>query len=158
MKRNWISILAAPLIAAVACVSCQSSSDKEKTSEAPKGYKSFKSGAVSDSEYSQWMSKADLRIIHENNKQGDYFACIEGRNNGGMLEYRHVTRPFPSDKFAEWAVFWGLSSDEFYQIDLKMLRAGFKRENTQVFEDATGAAYHQVVWIKPQASASAASQ
>lgn len=147
MKWNTVSYLVAPIIATCVCISCQSSREKEDRSEQA-GYRLYKSGAAVEEDFSPWMSKADLQIVHEMPRNGDYFAFVEGRNNGGMNEYRYVLKQFPAERYAQWAVFWGLSADEFYRMDLKMLREGLERENTQVFLDAAGKAHHQVVWLK----------
>ena len=60
-----------------------------------------------------------------------------------------MLQKFDAVKYKEWGVFWGLTPEEFYQIDLKMQKAGYVREYLQVFEDATGKAYHQGVWLRP---------
>ena len=104
----------------------------------------------SEDEFSPWMSKADQQIAYEGLEEGYYFAHTEGRNNGGYHQYRHVHRKFPSDQYTEWGVFWGLTVDEFYKVDLKMQQEGFTRVSLQVFEDSAGKAYHQAVWLQPK--------
>lgn len=127
----------------------------EKTSPASSNESDMSSGYCSltkpfkESEFSEWMSKADQQVAYEQRKEGMYFAYTEGRNNGGFHQYRHVTKKFTGAKHSEFAVFWGLSEDEFYQIDLNMRKKGFERSNLQVFEDGTGKAYHQVLWLLP---------
>lgn len=103
-----------------------------------------------DGDFSSWMSKADQQIAYEERDDGMYFAYTEGRNNGGFHQYRHVMRKFTGEKHREFAVFWGLSETEFYQIDLNMRKKGFVRENLQVFEDGSGKAYHQALWLLPK--------
>ena len=103
-----------------------------------------------DGEYSEWMSKADQQVAYEQRKEGMFFAYTEGRNNGGFHQYRHVMKKFTGTKYTEFAVFWGLSGDEFYQIDLNMQKKGFERANLQVFEDGTGEAFHQALWLLPK--------
>lgn len=105
---------------------------------------------VAESEFSPWMSKADQQVVYEGRKEGTYFAYTEGRNNGGFLQFRHVLKEFKGEEHTEWAVFWGLSEDEFYQLELGMRNKGFAREHLQVFEDSSGKAYHQVLWLLPR--------
>jgi hypothetical protein len=114
------------------------------------GFEEIKDTVFDDTEYSGWMSKADQQVAYDARAEGTYFAHIEGRSNGGFHQYRHVLKPFQADQYDEWAVYWGLTTDEFYQIDLKMLRSGSIRQNMQVFVDAEGKAYHQAVWLKPK--------
>lgn len=135
--------------AALLTISCKPSAAPEKAEAS--GFKSIKEGSYAESDFSDWMSKAGLQNVYEKRAAGTYFAYVEGRNNGGLQEFRFVSKPFTGEKYTEFAVFWGLSSDEFYQVDLKMLRSGFIRGNTQVFVDGTGKAYHQVIWLKPKA-------
>jgi len=104
--------------------------------------------AFREDEFSPWMTKAEQQVIYENTPTGRYFAYTEGRNLGGLNQYRHVLRPTPQEKYSEWAVFWGLSADDFYQLELKMLRTGYARERLQVFVDGQGVAFHQAVWLK----------
>lgn len=149
MKRIFQPLWMLSAAAALLTISCKPSAAPEKAEAA--GFKSIKDGSFAESDFSEWLSKANLQTVYEKRAPGTYFAFVEGRNNGGLQEYRHVTRPFTGDKYSEFAVFWGLSGDEFYQVDLKMLRGGFIRGNTQVFVDGTGKAFHQVVWLKPKA-------
>ena len=101
-----------------------------------------------DSDFSEWMSKADQQIAYEKRDQKTYFAFTEGRSQGGFQQYRHVVQPLPMETHSEWAVFWGLSSEEFYSADLKLQKAGFERAHLQVFEDGSGIAFYQAVWLK----------
>jgi hypothetical protein len=119
-----------------------------KEAKSEENYQSYAKNTVAEKDFSPWMSKAQVQVEYEKPREGKYFSLIEGRDNGGLHEYRYVIKPFPAAKFSQWAVFWGLSADEFYQVDLKMLRSGFVRDNTQVFRDAAGKTYHQVVWLK----------
>ena len=102
-----------------------------------------------DADFSAWMTKAEQQVIFENKPEGDYFAYTEGRNSAGLNQYRHVLRHVPQGKYSEWAAFWGLNAEDFYQLDLKMLRAGFVRSHLQVFVDTQGVAFHQAVWLQP---------
>lgn len=101
-----------------------------------------------ESDFSKWMSKADQQIAYEGRDKKKYFAFTEGRSQGGFHQYRHVLRPLPTDTHSEWAVYWGLSSEEFYAVDLKLQKAGFVRTHLQVFEDGSGKAFSQAVWLK----------
>lgn len=137
MKKILLLISAAFL-----CCSC------EKKEAPATSYKEIKSGSYSESDFSAWMTKAEQQVAHEAKPQDQYFAYVEGRNNGGLNQYRHVKRPFPADRYNMWSVYWGLSSEEFYKIELQMLRDGYVRENLQVFVDSNGSAMHQAVWLK----------
>ena len=143
MKHLFLTVLAG-----LALTSCGRDADGE-SSGGSKGFRSPSTLSFGESEFSPWMTKAQQQIAQDNKPATHYFAYTEGRNNGGLQEYRHVLKPFPKDKFAEWGVYWGLSSNEFYQIELKMLRGGFVRESLQVYTDAQGAAVHQAVWLRP---------
>lgn len=128
--------------------SCKKELPPTTTTTNTVGYKELKSGPYQETDFSAWMTKAEQQVTHENKPKDQYYAFVEGRNNGGLNQYRHVMRPFPADKYSTWSVYWGLSSDEFYQLELKMLRDGFTRDSLQVFTDPSGKALHQVVWLK----------
>ena len=134
------------LILGFLCGSCNHKNEAPAAASAT--FKSPNTAAFVENEFSAWMTKAEQQVIYENKPAGQYFAYTEGRNLGGLNQYRHILRPSPLDKYSEWAVFWGLSTDEFYQLDLKMLRAGYGREHLQVFMDGQGVAFHQAVWLK----------
>lgn len=130
------------------------SCDGKKPREAvqPSGYSSEKDGIYAAKDFSAWMSKGDMQFAYEKRNQGTFFIYAEGRNHAGFHQYRYVSRPFPREKFSEWASFWGMTPEEFYQIDIKMQRAGFERSNLQVFEDSAGNAFYQSLWMKPNRS------
>ncbi len=136
------------LAAGLVCGSCNNKTRNEVPSAAAATFKSSGATVYRDDEFSPWMTKAEQQVIYDNKPAGQYFADTEGRNLGGLNQYRHVLRPFPQDKFTEWAVYWGLNAEEFYQLDLKLLRAGYTREHLQVFVDRQGVAFHQAVWLK----------
>lgn len=127
----------------------------ERSATPPAGYKSSGATVFGTADFSAWMTKAEQQLAFDSKPAGQYFAYTEGRCEGGLHQYRHVLRPEPSDRYSEWAAFWGLDAEAFYQLELKMLRAGFVREHIQVFTDTAGVAWHQAVWLKPQASAAA---
>ena len=114
------------------------------------GYCDVEAGAFEENDFSPWISRADLQIVFDDLKKGDYFAYVEGRNNGGFQQYRHVTKKFVEDEYVDWAIFWALTQDQFYKVDLKMGKSGYVRLRMQVFEDSAGVAYHQVLWVKPK--------
>ena len=107
------------------------------------------SSAWSEDEYTQWMTRAELQFFQEQNPRGQYFAHVEGRNNASLSEFRAVRKPLPSEQYVEAAVFWGLNDKDVFDTELRLLRAGFVRKSMQVFVDASGAALHQLVWLKP---------
>ena len=113
-----------------------------------KSYVESSGQTFKDSEFSPWMSKADQQLAYERRDENTYFAYTEGRSKNGFLQFRHVVQPLPIETHSEWGVYWGLSSDEFYVVDLKLQKAGFGRENLQVFEDGAGNAFYQAVWLK----------
>lgn len=127
---------------------CACKKEEQTISEKSDSFKEIKSGSYNDSDFSPWMTKAEQQVAHEAKAPGQYYAYVEGRNNGGLNQYRHVQRAFPGDQYELWSVYWGLSTEEFYQVELKMLRAGYSRENLQVFVDSNGNAMHQAVWLK----------
>ena len=135
---------------------CGSCNPRKEPSQVPCAtFKSSAGAAFRENEFSPWMTRAEQQIIYDNKPAGQYFADTEGRNNGGLNQYRHVLRPFPQNTCSDWAVYWGLSGEEFYQLDLKFLRAGYVRDHLQVFVDGQGQSFHQAVWLKPKPSAPA---
>ena len=107
------------------------------------------STAWSEEEYTQWMTRAELQFFQEQATAGQYFAHVEGRNNGGLCEYRAVRKSLPVEQYVEAAVFWGLDDKEFETRELCLLRTGFVRKSLQVFVNASGCALHQLVWLRP---------
>lgn len=140
-----------PVISSLALI-CTLPSCKDgtaQTTEAPTQVRSYSSShSFEESDFSEWMSKADQQIAYEKRDKNTYFAFTEGRSLGGFQQYRHVIRPLPLETHSEWAVYWGLSSDDFYPIDLKLQKAGFERKHLQVYEDGSGESYYQAVWLK----------
>jgi len=136
---------------------CKGKEDKQSAA-AKAGYRDQGSKSYTDADFSEWMSKAEQQVAHDAKAAGTYFAYTEGRNEGGFNQYRHAMAVFPKDKYLEWGVFWGLSPTEFYDLELKMLKDGFIRENLQVFTDSQGLAMHQVVWVKPNSAAKPAAK
>jgi len=134
------------LLASLICPSCNPKSDSPHPASI--AFKSSGAAAFREDEFSDWMTKAEQQVSYEKTPPGHYFAYTEGRNCGGLNQYRHILRPAPLDQFSEWAVYWGLSADEFYQLDLKLLKTGYARQHLQVFMDGQGAAFHQAVWLK----------
>jgi hypothetical protein len=102
-----------------------------------------------EEEYTQWMTRAELQYFQEKISADQYFAHVEGRNNGGLNEYRAVRKALPADQHAKGAVYWGISDKELFDNELRLLRTGFVRKSMQVFVDASGNAMHQCVWLKP---------
>lgn len=139
------------IMASVALVfsSCkQQESSGQAAPHVPSSYKEVKVGSFTEADFSPWMTKAEQQIAHETKTSDHFYLYVEGRNNGGLNQYRHVLRKFPIDDYKLWSVYWGLSAEEFYQVDLKMLRDGFTRANLQVFTDSEGRPIHQCVWLK----------
>jgi LysM repeat protein len=99
-------------------------------------------------DFTDWMSKAELQYAQESQPPGRYFAFVEGRSTGGFRQYRAARATFPTDQWEQWAVFWGLSEQEMFEAEIKLLRNGFSRQQLQVFTDA-GTAVHQGVWLRP---------
>jgi hypothetical protein len=143
MKKSRI-----PLILLL-CLSSSACNPKSENSP-PSGYRDYGSAKYEEKDFSAWMSKAEQKTAYDAKSPGSYFSYTEGRNNSGFNQYRQVKATFPQEKFTEWGVFWGLTADEFYQLELKMLASGFVRQNLQVFTDSQGLALHQVVWLKPK--------
>jgi hypothetical protein len=127
-----------------------SSCKKDEPAESPAAtaFKEIKVGSFTEADFSPWLTKAEQQLAHETKASDNFYLFVEGRNNGGLNQYRHVLRKFPVDDYKLWSVYWGLSAEEFYQVDLKMLRDGFTRANLQVFLDSEGRPIHQCVWLK----------
>lgn len=143
------NILAAPvLIGLCALSSCSKSEESASAGSSAKSYSDVSGKSFKGGEFSPWMSKADQQIAYGSLRKGTYFAYTEGRSEGGLQQYRHVIKSLKKDDSSKYAAYWGLSSNEFYQVDLKLQREGFTRSNLQVFEDGTGAAFHQALWVK----------
>lgn len=137
----------AVILGCVGALACKDT--KAKTDSGTTGYRDQGSKSYAETDFSEWMSKAGQQVAYDALPAGTYFVYSEGRNNGGFNQYRHVKAAFPKDKFSEWGVFWGLSPSEFYELELKMIKSGFVRQNLQVFTDSQGLAMHQAVWMKP---------
>jgi LysM repeat protein len=103
-----------------------------------------------ESDFTAWMSRAELQYLQEKNPADRYFAHVEGRTHGGRIEYRAAVRPFSADQFDQWAVFWGINEAELFDWELRLLRTGFSRKDMQSFQDSTGKALYQIVWLKPK--------
>lgn len=131
----------------VACNPNESASHDRNPSSAV-NYESCVEAYRSD-EFSPWMSRAELEWLQQQTEQGSYFCHIQGRNHKGRNEYRAIIRPFPSDDYAEWAVFWGLTEAKLYDWETRLLKQGFQRQNMQIFADPTGTPLHQIIWLKP---------
>ena len=114
------------------------------------------STAWAEDEYTQWMTRAELRFFHDQIPAGQYFAHVEGRNNAGLSEYRAVKKPLPSEQYADASVSWGLDDNDAFTSELRLLRAGFVRKSMQVFIDASGSARLQIVWLRPAGTPPAA--
>jgi LysM repeat protein len=95
------------------------------------------------------MTRAELQHLQDQTPPNQYFARVEGRNNGGLSEYRAVRKPLPSDQYSRAEVSWGLDDKELYAQELLLLRTGSVRKSMQVFVDASGTALHQIVWLRP---------
>lgn len=133
---------------AVLLASCK----KEVAPVKSETFQEIKAGSYSESDFSPWMTKAEQQVAHEKKAEGQYYAYVEGRNNGGLNQYRHVQRQFSADQYDRWSVYWGLNTEEFYQVELRLLREGYTRENLQVFVDSSGMAMHQAVWLRKKAA------
>jgi LysM repeat protein len=105
-----------------------------------------------NSAFTPWMSRAELQHLQETNPSDQYFAHVEGRYLEGNIQYRAVVKPFSADQYDQWAVFWGINEAELFDWELRLLKAGFARKDAQVFEDSTGKALHQIVWLKSKGS------
>ena len=144
MKQCIKNKLAVPALILLCCLpSCKEAPDSSARS---KSYSETSGEEFKEGDFSAWMSKADQQMAYDGRKEGTFFAYTEGRCEGGLQQFRHVLKPLPAD--TQWGVYWGLSASEFYKVDLKLQRDGFVRGNLQVFDDGTGAAYHQAVWKK----------
>ncbi|MEI6674003.1 MAG: LysM peptidoglycan-binding domain-containing protein [Verrucomicrobiota bacterium] len=120
------------------------------------GYCLPASSMWAEEEYTQWMTRAELQYFHDQTPADQHFAHIEGRNNGGLNEYRAVKKPLPTEQYAKGAAFWGLTDKELYDCELRLLRSGLVRKSMQAFVDASGTALYQLVWLKPVGVAAAA--
>ncbi len=122
----------------------------------PPGYCLPASSMWAEDEYTQWMTRAELQYFHDQTPADQHFAHVEGRNNGGLNEYRAVRKPLPAEQYVKCAAFWGLTDKELYDCELRLLRSGFVRKSMQAFVDASGTALYQLVWLRPVGSSAAA--
>jgi hypothetical protein len=148
-------------IASLAAASCNKQAART-TDAAPAtaampttGYCLPASTAWATDDFTQWMTRAELQNFQAQAPKDQFFAHVEGRNNGGLNEYRAVRKLLPTEQYSEAAVFWSLDDKDLYQTELRLLRAGFVRKSMQVFIDASGTALHQLVWLKPLGAAAA---
>jgi hypothetical protein len=113
------------------------------------GYCLPASSMWAEEEYTQWMTRAELQYFQDQARADQYLAHIEGRNNGGLNEYRAVRKSLPTEQYVKCAAFWGVGDADFFDCELRLLRSGFVRKSMQVFIDASGNARHQLVWLRP---------
>ncbi len=140
-----------PIIAALSVLAVSCDRDRGSVAHVPAAPASYSTPgkAWEEPQFTVWMSRAELQFMQEGNPADRYFARVEGRNNGGRMEYRAVVQPFPSDEYEQWAVFWGISETELFDWELRLLKAGFTRDNMQVCGSPDGKTFHQIVWLKP---------
>ncbi len=150
-SRMKPSLLFPVLLAALTSLSCDQSSDAPTPPEAPKEEKAYSLSVPTwgDTEYTRWMTRAELQYHQEMLGEGKYFAYVEGRDNQGLSEFRAVEKDFAEDEFTQWAVFWGIDDKELFDWELRLLKGGFQRESMQVFFDSLGNPVHQIVWLRP---------
>lgn len=113
------------------------------------GSYSFSSGAFLETEFSLWMSRAELQVLHGKVPPDQYLARVEGRHHLGRAEYRAAVRAFPGNEFEQWAVFWGINEEELFQCEMQLLEEGFTRAEMQSFKDASDKILNQIVWLLP---------
>jgi len=132
-----------------------SSCSKEKETpitekEIERNYSVCDNGLFKESEFSNWVPVTDMQLISDNLAKGKYFAFVEGRNNGGLSEYRWVEKDFPSDFYSKYDIRAEQSDTQFRDRGLRLRRAGYIRKSLQVFIDGSGIARHQSLWLKPK--------
>ncbi len=114
------------------------SNDKEITvteKEVEKNYSVCENGVFEESDFSNWTPVTDMQLIADNLAKDKYFAFVEGRNNGGLSEYRWVVKDFPSDLYIKYDVRAEQSDSQFRDRGLRLRRAGYVRKSLQVFID-----------------------
>lgn len=143
-----------PPVIALVGMACLFASCEKKESPAPVAAQSVNyttPGAQwASASFTPWMTRAGLQYFQNTSPSDQYFAHVEGRNNGGHLEYRAVVMPFTGDDYVQWAVFWGIDEGELFKCEMNLLSNGFVSQDTQIFADETGKAIHQIVWLKPK--------
>ena len=124
---------------------------EDKISEVSMTSKLATEGYVSWDErhYSDWQSRAELQHTMKEQKEGHYFAAVEGRKLGSLEQYRAVSLPFHDPRFDRWAVFWGLGEEEAYKTESELLRLGFEKNQEQAFTDKSGETKTQFVYLRP---------
>lgn len=142
--------LIALIPAALLLISCDRMGTTVETSDATKKT-TFASPEPkwAETDYTRWMSQAELQYQQDLSDSDQYFAFVEGRNNHGISEYRAVKRDLLTTQYSQWAVFWGIDDKELFDWELRLLKSGFERKSRQVFFDSTGKAIHQIVWLRP---------
>lgn len=83
---------------------------------------------------------------------GQFFPTVEGRLKDGANQYRAITAPFDGETYREWSVSWGMDEKDLFDHEIALLRAGFKRQQSQIFTDSSGVALHQLVMLLPMSA------
>lgn len=86
---------------------------------------------------------------------GDSFQVIGAGSCTGQVDLFDISQfeklmRFPADLYDRWTFYCGLNTEEFHQVQLRLLLEGCPRENFQVFVDSNGTAMHQAVWLRAE--------
>lgn len=103
-----------------------------------------------EQEYSRWMSREEYQLEFERQaKQQFYPKRLEGREDGGRIEFRALFVKYPSRNFGFYT-HHGLSTSEYDRKDKEYTAKGFRRICHQEFVTSSGQVLHQATWITPQ--------
>jgi LysM repeat protein len=120
---------------------------KDEPEPAQKGDVATTSELAREARFSPWTSKAGLQLKMESLEGNQYFSTVEGRLKDGANQYRAITESFDEEKYRQWSVVWGFTESELFLHEIRLLRAGFHRHNSQVFTDSAGVALHQLTML-----------
>lgn len=104
-------------------------------------------GEVAKGELTPWMSRAGLQHFLEIQTTRNHFARVEGRLFEGGNEYRAVVEELDTKLYGNSIPLWGLTEEELFEHELRFLRRGFKRHDSQVFTNSAGIALYQLVMV-----------
>ena len=104
-------------------------------------------GEVAKGELTPWMSRAGLQHFLEIQTTRNHFARVEGRLFEGGNEYRAFVEELDTKLYGNSIPLWGLTEEELFAHELRLLRRGFKRHDSQVFTNSAGIALYQLVMV-----------
>jgi hypothetical protein len=95
-----------------------------------------------------WISSAQLqKIFNENVKKNYYPIKVEGRNSGGVFQFKASFAPYPTANFT-FASWWGMDKAHFDKKNTQYFTEGKMLVYSEYFIDKYGRKIYQALWVK----------